>query len=64
MFDWRYQIWAIPPSTKISLPVMKSTVVGGEKADQGFGRGEADAGVAASYDGDLSLKLSHRFNSY
>jgi hypothetical protein len=43
---------------------MKSTVVGGEKADQGFGRGEADAGVAASYDGDLSLKLSHRFNSY
>lgn len=23
MFDWRDQIWAIPPSTKISLPVMK-----------------------------------------
>src|ERR1700730_2348476 len=22
-FDWRDQIWAIPPSTKISLPVMK-----------------------------------------
>src|SRR5262249_61277001 len=22
-FDWRGQIWAIPPSTKISLPVMK-----------------------------------------
>jgi len=21
--DWRDQIWAVPPSTKISLPVMK-----------------------------------------
>ena len=31
--DCRDQIWAIPPSTKISLPVMEATVVGGQEAD-------------------------------
>jgi hypothetical protein len=32
--------------------------------NEGFRRGEADAGVAAGDDGDLSLKLSYKFNSF
>ena len=31
--------------------------------NEGFHRNEADAGVAAGDDGDLSFKLSHKFNS-